>query len=308
MTLAYDRATSRSCRRISLDSLSFRHLFMTLPNLDPVRRAWCYAPALLGQFLHEDRPFMAQLKNDLGPRAFRGAARLLQVVVRPLTRPFDVFERSPGATSRLTGATSSRGLTARLAGRHGKSTRIDEAGVFERPEGRVTVDDGRVVRPTKDEKDESDEKGKKPYETLVLFGNTGEWAHGAGALVFDDGTTSTGICPPQRSGCATASDTSRRSPGPPSTRSAATPGIEPSERLEGSEVRKRRGQKFVAPWRSHISAGSRTLRSSGARSRGLWHEERRRRLPGAFARETRAPTHGRDRARRDQRRGLGPAL
>ncbi len=69
-----------------------------------------------------------------------------------------------------------------------KSQRILPAeGVFDRPEGRVTLEDGRVVLPAKD----TTKKEAEPevYSSLVLFGNTGDWLHGASArIAFEDGT------------------------------------------------------------------------------------------------------------------------
>ncbi len=68
-----------------------------------------------------------------------------------------------------------------------KSQRLLPAeGVFDRPEGRVTLEDGRLALPTKDTT-----KKEEPavYSSRVLFGNTGDWLHGARArLAFEDGT------------------------------------------------------------------------------------------------------------------------
>jgi hypothetical protein len=163
-----------------------------------VRRcAWCYASG--GSYgvnsYMKTGLFMAQLKNDLGPRVFSRAQRAYfqeWSFRHPTTSDFfDVFERVSGRDL----STYRRNIvegTSRLDWQvvTARSTRIDEAeGVFERPEGRVTVDDGRVVRPRKEVKP-NPWKNEKPYETLVLFGNTGEWAHGAKArIVFEDGTS-----------------------------------------------------------------------------------------------------------------------
>jgi hypothetical protein len=65
-------------------------------------------------------------------------------------------------------------------------------GVFKRDGKTVTLDDGAIVEPGKKKKDEpkkDKDKDKKLYTTVVLFGNTGEWEHGAKArMVFEDGT------------------------------------------------------------------------------------------------------------------------
>jgi hypothetical protein len=67
--------------------------------------------------------------------------------------------------------------------------RVDD-GVFDRPGGRVTLEDDAVVRPEKDrtkKKDGDDKAGLR--DTTVVFGNTGQWRHAASArMVFEDGT------------------------------------------------------------------------------------------------------------------------
>ena len=75
------------------------------------------------------------------------------------------------------------------------SAKSDEAdgdyGVFERDGKKTTYEDGDAVLPGKKEaKHSKSDDRKKIYGTVVLFGNTGEWEHGAKArMVFEDGTT-----------------------------------------------------------------------------------------------------------------------
>jgi hypothetical protein len=137
--------------------------------------------------------FMAQLRNDIGVEAFTRAQRAYfqQWSFRhPTTSDFfDVFERVSGRDL----STYRRGLvegTARLDWSV-VSAKTDEApkdsGVFDRAGGRVTYEKGRLVRP-KEQKEKERPDEKKVYDSVVLFGNRGEWSHGARArLVFEDG-------------------------------------------------------------------------------------------------------------------------
>jgi len=62
-----------------------------------------------------------------------------------------------------------------------------DSGIFERAGGRATYEKGRRVLPTT-EKDDASGDEKKTYESVVVFGNRGEWPHEARArLVFEDG-------------------------------------------------------------------------------------------------------------------------
>ncbi len=73
----------------------------------------------------------------------------------------------------------------------------DDYGVFERGGKKTTYEDGEVVPPgEKKAKHSSSDGAKKVYGTIVLFGNTGSWAHGAKAkLVFEDGTVVERVLP-----------------------------------------------------------------------------------------------------------------
>jgi hypothetical protein len=138
--------------------------------------------------------FLAQLRNDLGVETFARAQRAYfeQWSFRhPTTSDFfDDFERVSGRDL----STYRRGLvegTARLdwsvvSAKTGEAPK--DSGVFDRTNGRVTYEKGRPVRPReeKEKKNRSDEK--KVYESVVLFGNRGEWAHEVKSrLVFEDG-------------------------------------------------------------------------------------------------------------------------
>jgi Peptidase family M1 domain len=187
MTLAYGpRDTARLPGGLGTDSLSLAHSQYTyLDNLDPIRRcAWCFFSG--ASYGINSYPkvglFLAQLKNDLGGRAFARAQRAYFQTWsfrHPTTSDFfEVFQKSTGrdlsdyrrqlveGTSRLDWKVVS--ARSRPAGR--------DEGVFDRPGGRVTLgeDDGKTPAKT--------------YQTVVVFGNVGEWAHAANArLVFENG-------------------------------------------------------------------------------------------------------------------------
>ncbi len=181
---------------IGIDSISYRRLmYKRLPNLDPIRRcAWCYASGFsygVNSYMKVGL-FMAQLRNDLGRIVFASAQRAFfdeWSFRHPSTDDFfRTFERVAGrdlSTYRQivdgTGKLDWETVTA-------KSQRILPAeGVYDRPEGRVTLEDGRVVLPAKDPTKKESEP--KVYSSRVLFGNTGDWLHGAHArLAFEDGT------------------------------------------------------------------------------------------------------------------------
>jgi hypothetical protein len=180
---------------VGIDSISYRRFYYTgLPNLDPIRRcAWCYASGHsygVNSYMKVGL-FMAQLRNDLGPSAFARAQRAFfdeWSFRHPSTDDFfRTFERVAGrdlSTYRAivegTGALDWQVVTAKT----GKP--LPDEGVFDRPEGRVTLEDGRVALPAKD----TTKKESEPevYSSRVLFGNTGDWLHGAHArLAFEDG-------------------------------------------------------------------------------------------------------------------------
>ncbi len=200
MELAYGpRDVAELPGGFGLDSLTFRHrAYNSLPNLDPIRRcAWCFASGNsygVNSYMKTGL-FMAQLKNDLGTRVFARAQRAYfqeWSFRHPTTSDFfRTFERVSGkdlstyrrhlidGTSRLDWEV----VTARTA-----EANPDE-GVFDRASGRVTLEEGRIVLPEKDKQPKSAETKKTSYATRVLFGNTGDWAHGASArIAFEDGT------------------------------------------------------------------------------------------------------------------------
>ncbi|MEP6993002.1 MAG: M1 family metallopeptidase [Acidobacteriota bacterium] len=199
MTLAYgDRDSIELPGGIGFDSISIAHReYARLANLDPIRRcAWCFASeASYGvNSYFKVGLFMAQLKKDLGTVTFSRAQRAYfqeWSFRHPTTSDFfRVFERVSGRDL----STYRRNLlegTARLDWQVVSArTREDagEEGIFDRPEGRVTLEDGAVVRPERARTSEPKPEKKEKYQTVVLFGNTGEWEHAATArMVFADG-------------------------------------------------------------------------------------------------------------------------
>ncbi len=183
---------------VGFDSISLAHgEYAALPNLDPIRRcAWCFASG--ASYGVNSYPkvglFMAQLKNDLGARTFARAQRAYfqeWSFRHPTTSDFfRVFERVSGRDL----STYRRNLlegTSRLDWQvvSAKTRKADaDDGVFDRDGSRVTLEDG-VAAGREKEKPAKDKDARKRYESSILFGNTGEWEHGASArLVFEDGT------------------------------------------------------------------------------------------------------------------------
>ena len=171
--------------------------YADLTNLDPIQRfAWAYATGAhygTNSYLKVGL-FMAQLKNDLGAQAFARAQRAYfqsWSFRHPSTADFfDAFERSSGrdlstyrhnlveGTSRLDWSVVSA-VSRRQA---------EAGGVFDREGHRVTVDP--------DDEKSTPAKTPERYDTIVLFGNKGEWTHGAEArLVFEDGTVVDRVLP-----------------------------------------------------------------------------------------------------------------
>jgi hypothetical protein len=182
---------------VGIDSISYRHfLYAGLPNLDPIRRcAWCFSSERsygINSYMKVGL-FMAQLRNDLGPGVFARAQRAFfdeWSFRHPSTDDFfRTFERVAGRDLSAyrqivegTGKLDWQVVSAR------SRRPLSEEGVFDRPEGRVTLEEGRVALPTKDASDK-DEDEPRIYVSRVLFGNTGDWLHGASAkLAFEDGT------------------------------------------------------------------------------------------------------------------------
>ena len=193
---------------IGADWLSIAHaVYAGLTNLDPIQRfAWGYASG--NHYGTNSYPkvglFLAQLHHDLGAQTFARAQRAYfkeWSFRHPSTADFfEVFERVSGrdlstyrqnivqGTSRLDWST----VIAKTRARD------KDEGVFDRKEGRVTFEEGRRVKPDREKtKDRSKEK-EGPYDTLVVFGNLGEWPHDAkGRLVFEDGTVVDRVLPAQ---------------------------------------------------------------------------------------------------------------
>ena len=182
---------------VGFDSISIAHEeYARLPNLDPIRRcAWCFASG--DSYGVNSYPkvglFLAQLKNDLGARTFARAQRAYfqeWSFRHPSTSDFfRSFERTSGRDL----STYRRHLvegTSRLDWQvvSAKSSEASgDSGVFDRETGRVTLEDGAVVAPAKGSAPKPGEP--KLFQTVVLFGNTGDWPHGAAArMVFEDGT------------------------------------------------------------------------------------------------------------------------
>jgi len=138
--------------------------------------------------------FMSQLRNDLGADVFARAQRAYfqQWSFRhPSTADFfDVFEKVSGRDL----SNYRRNLVEGLARLDWSvvSAKTDsepkDSGVFERAGGRVTYEKGRQIKP-REEKERKDSPGeRRMFSSEVLFGNRGDWLHGARArLVFEDG-------------------------------------------------------------------------------------------------------------------------
>jgi len=183
---------------LGVDSMAIAHaLYAALPNLDPIHRcAWCYADgdSYGTNSYTKVGLFMAQLKNDLGVRAFSRAQRAYfqkWSFRHPSTSDFfDTFEQSTGrdlSTYRRNIVDGTSRLDWRVVSARSREADGDW-GVFTRDGKKTTYDDGVVVEAGEKKKDEP-KKDKDIYTTVVLFGNTGEWEHGAKArMVFEDGT------------------------------------------------------------------------------------------------------------------------
>ncbi len=185
---------------IGIDSLSLAHArYAGQSNLDPIRRfAWNYASR--SSYGVNSYPkvglFLAQLRNDLGGETFARAERTYfqeWAFRHPSTSDFfDVFERVSGrdlSTYRRNLVEGTSRLDWSVVSAESRRASQGEA-LFDRPEGRVAFEGGRPVRPEKKEGKAERKAGKEKqaYESIVLFGNLGEWPHEARArLVFEDG-------------------------------------------------------------------------------------------------------------------------
>ncbi len=182
---------------IGTDWLSIAHAGYTgLTNLDPIRRfAWAYASG--NHYGTNSYPkvglFLAQLRNDLGAEVFARAQRAYfqQWSFRhPSTADFfDAFERSSGrdlSTYRRNIVEGTSRLDWSVVSANSRPHQKD-AGVFDRKDGRVMLDAASEMRLS---------GNPELYDTTVLFGNEGEWPHGAAArLVFEDGAVVDRVLP-----------------------------------------------------------------------------------------------------------------
>ncbi len=181
---------------VGIGSLALAHAASaSLKNLDPILRpAWGFASAGsygVNSYLKVGL-FMAQMRNDLGADVFARAERAFfdQWSFRhPSTADFfQAFERSSGRD--LSGYRSKILLgTATLDWQvvNASTERArQESGLFERGGKRVTLQNGRPIS-----EGAAEPRGGRPgqkWESVVLFGNTGDWPHSAAArLVFEDG-------------------------------------------------------------------------------------------------------------------------
>jgi hypothetical protein len=198
MQLAYGPLPGGFPGGVGFDMYGFGHLgYVTVPNLDPIlRTAWGYSSG--NSYGSNSYPkvglFLAQMRSDLGAGVFARAERAYfqQWSFRhPSTSDFfEVFEKVAGrdlstyrrniveGTARLDWSV----VTAR------NEEEIRNAGVFDEAKGRVTYEKGRLVRPKKGKDAGRGGTDDKVFESVVLFGNLGEWPHGAKArLAFADG-------------------------------------------------------------------------------------------------------------------------
>jgi hypothetical protein len=200
MILAYGpRDTAEFPGGVGTDSYSLAHGEYThLKNLDPINAcAWCFASnASYGiNSYYKVGLFMAQMKNDLGARAFTRAQRAYfqeWSFRHPSTSDFfDTFERVTGkdlSTYRRHVVDGRGVLDWQVVS--ARSEKADRGyGVFEHGGRKDTYEDGDLVPPASGKAGAPKaEPPDKVWGTMVLFGNTGDWAHDAKArLVFTDG-------------------------------------------------------------------------------------------------------------------------
>lgn len=190
---------------VGFDSIAYRHgWYRATPNLDPIHKcAWCFASGATwgANSYPKVGLFLAQLANDLGVETFSRAQRAYfqeWSFRHPTTSDFfRVFERVSGRDLSSYRRNLIEG-TAQLDWKvvSAKTRREgDDEGVFDRPEGRVTLEEGAVVRPERDRKEKPE--GPKRYQSVVLVGNTGNWDHAAAVrLVFEDGRVVDRVTPP----------------------------------------------------------------------------------------------------------------
>ena len=211
MSLAYGpRDFAEFTGGVGFDSLSIAHgEYASVPNLDPIRRfAWRYAsgPSYGTNVYPKVGLLLAQLRNDLGVEAFARAQRAYfqeWSFRHPGTSDFfRVFERVSGrdlsAYRRFLVEGNARLDWQVVSAKTEESSR--DSGVFDRPAGRVTLKDGEPAsgkRAGPRPKARGD-RGLETFDTTVLFGNTGDWSHGAPArMVFEDGSVVDRVLPAQ---------------------------------------------------------------------------------------------------------------
>jgi hypothetical protein len=204
MRLAYGPREAELPGGIGFDLLSLAHAsYAALSNLDPIRRfAWTYASGnhYGVNSYRKVGLFLAQLKRDLGAQTFARAQRAYfqeWSFRHPSTTDFfDVFQRVSGRDlsiyrKNIIDGTSRLDWRAVVATTRGHEK---DDGVFDRKEGRLTFEKGRRVKPDREKAGERSKSG--PYDTLVVFGNEGEWPHDAKArLVFEDGAVVDRVLP-----------------------------------------------------------------------------------------------------------------
>ncbi|MEO8189504.1 MAG: M1 family metallopeptidase [Acidobacteriota bacterium] len=191
---------------IGLGSLAYAHgVTSAEKNLDPIlRNAWGYASIRsygVNSYMKVGL-FMAQLRNDLGPEVLARAERAFfeQWSFRhPSTGDFfDAFERASGRDLALYRSAIVLG-TARLdweVVRASTEVAAGDSGLFDRGGARVELEKGRP-RGAKDTV--GGERPARRFDSIVVFGNTGDWPHGAAArLAFEDGRVLDRVLPAAR--------------------------------------------------------------------------------------------------------------
>jgi hypothetical protein len=185
---------------LGASSLDVAHAeYAHLPNLDPIRRrAWEFADGqsyAVNSYMKTGL-FMAQLRDEIGPRAFARGERAF----------FDKWRfRHPSTEDffRSFSEGAGRDLSAYQKAFVDGTTRLDWQVVSARSASTapaVGVVEAGGKRTTYDEKGRRGSvKAEKPggWQSIVLFGNTGDWRRGAAArLAFADGTVIERMLPP----------------------------------------------------------------------------------------------------------------
>jgi peptidase M1-like protein len=196
MELAYGPRAAELPGGIGFGLDALAHLeYFSLPNLDPIRRvSWGFFSG--GSYgvnsYTKVALFLAQLRNDLGAETFARAQRAYfeewSFRHPDTTDFFDVFERVAGRDL----STYRRNLVEGTALLDWSVVRaetrraLQDEGLFDRNGGRVTLKDGATERDAK----KPAKRKKETYESVVVFGNVGEWPHDVRVrLVFEDGKT-----------------------------------------------------------------------------------------------------------------------